>query len=267
MLSGHERGGALPQSMSAGSPIALSGVLVRRPIADAQRGHRVPDSERNAAHFHRDVFDRELLAVKEGVVRMGALVAGSIDAAVAALAAQDVAAARAVIASDKAINDAQAELTTLTITTIATQAPVARDLMFLIALTHVTYELERIGDHAVGVARETLRLGQTASAGGSSLVRMGELASSLLHGVLRSLVDLDMEEARIVAAGDDEIDRLYHSYFERALDRMRGDPAWVDAGAHLLFAAKHLERIGDRVTNIAEEVVFLASGVVEDLNP
>lgn len=225
------------------------------------------DSDRFTSHVHREVFDREILAVKEGVVRMGTLVAGAIEAAVASLAAQDLAAARAVIDADKNINEAQAELMTLTITTIATQAPVAHDLSFLIALSHVSYELERIGDHAVGIARQTIKLGRTAPAGGSSLNKMGELAGALLHGILRALVDLDAQEARAVAAGDDEIDRLYHAYFDRALERMRADPTWVEAGAHLLFAAKDMERIGDRVTNIAEEVVFLSTGQTMDLNP
>lgn len=224
-------------------------------------------SDRPVVHARRDTFDRELLAVKEGIVRMGERVTAAIDAAVAALNAQDVAAAREVIAADRAINDAQAELTSLIITTIATQSPVARDLRFLMALTHVSYELERIGDHAAGVARQVAKVGPGAAVGAASLARMGELDGSLLHGVLRALVDLDHEEARRVAAGDDEIDRLYHAYFDRALDRMRADPTWVDRGAHFLFAAKNLERIGDRVTNIAEEVVFLATGEIEDLNP
>ena len=236
-------------------------------LARAYRGSWVQDRDRSAARGHRDVFDRELLAVKEGIVRMGEDVAAAIDAAVAALVAQDVAAARELIAADGAINDAQVELTSLIITTIATQAPVARDLRFLMALAHVSYELERIGDHAAGVARQVTRVGPAATIGTASLARMGELASGLLHGVLRALVDLDQEEARRVASGDDEIDRLYHAYFDRSLERMRSDPSWVDVGAHFLFAAKDLERIGDRVTNIAEEVVFLATGEIEDLNP
>jgi phosphate transport system protein len=227
----------------------------------------VPDTDRPAAKGHRDVFDRELLAVKEGIVRLGESVAAAIDSAVAALVAQDVVAAREIIAADGAINAAQVELTSLIVTTIATQAPVARDLRFLMALAHVSYELERIGDHAAGVARQVTRVGPGATIGTASLARMGELTSSLLHGVLRALVDLDQEEARRVASGDDEIDRLYHAYFERSLERMRSDPGWVDVGAAFLFAAKDLERIGDRVTNIAEEVVFLATGEIEDLNP
>jgi phosphate transport system protein len=236
-------------------------------LARAVWGSRVQDQDHSAARGRREVFDRELREVKEAIVRMGERVAEAIDAAVAALTASDVAAARAVIAADGAINDAQADLNSLIITTIATQSPVARDLRFLIALAHVSYELERIGDHAAGLAKRVTRLGPGTTVGVDSLAKMGELASDLLHGVLRALVDLDQEEARRVACGDDEIDRLYHAYFDRALARMRADPSWVDKGAHLLFAAKDLERIGDRVTNIAEEVVFLATGEVEDLNP
>jgi phosphate transport system protein len=238
-----------------------------RKLAQPVHGLSVQDSDRFVAHGHRDVFDREMLGVRAGVVRMGELVATAIDAAVGALARRDVDAAAAVVAGDGAINDAQEELTSLIVTTIATQAPVAGDLRFVLSLAHVTYELERIGDHAAGVAEQVAKVSTARNVGGTSLDRMGELASSILHGVLRALVDLDVEAARRVAAQDDEIDRLYHAYFERALERMRVEPEWVDVGAHLLFAAKDLERIGDRVTNIAEEVVFLATGEMEDLNP
>lgn len=249
------------EGVRAPSPFAIS------TLARANRGSRLQDNDLSVAHGHREVFDRELLAVKEGIVRMGERVTAAIDAAVAALASHDVAAARAVIAADGAIDEAQAELTALIITTIATQSPVARDLRFLIALAHVSYEVERIGDHAAGVARQVTKVGSGAILGAASLTTMGELGSSLLHGVLRALVDLDQDEARRIASGDDEIDRLYHAYFARALERMRADPSWVDKGAHLLFAAKDLERIGDRVTNIAEEIVFLTTGEIEDLNP
>jgi phosphate transport system protein len=226
----------------------------------------VQDSDRYVAHGHRDVFDRELLQVREGVVRMGELVAVAIDRAVDAMARRDQVLAAAIVADDQAINAAQAELAALVITTIATQAPVAGDLRFVLSLSHITYELERIGDHAAGVAKQVPKVGIAHGAGSTNLDRMGELASGILHGVLRALVDLDVDEARRVAAQDDEIDKLYHAYFERSLERMRVEPDWVDVGAHLLFAAKDLERIGDRVTNIAEEVVFLATGEVEDLN-
>jgi phosphate transport system protein len=239
-------------------------------LAQAQTadGYCVPDTERFVAHGHRGVFDKEMLGVRESIIRMGGLAADAIDAAVGALATQDVKAAAAVVAADETINCAQTDLTSMIVTIIATQAPVAGDLRFILSLAHVAYELERIGDHAAGVAKQVAKLGATPpGAGRAGLDRMGELASSTLHGVLLALIELDAAEARRVASQDDEIDRLYHAFFERSLDRMRVEPGWVDDGAHLLFAAKDLERIGDRVTNIAEEVVFLATGEVEDLNP
>jgi phosphate transport system protein len=227
----------------------------------------VEDVESFSPHQHREVFDHELLAVKEGVVRMGSAVADAIDAAVASLQGHDAAAARALIDADEKINQAQLELMDLIITTIATQSPVARDLRMLIALGHASYELERIGDHAAGVARHAIKIGEADTMGGGTLVQMGHLVSGLLQSILRALADLDQRTARTVASRDDEVDRLYHAYFANVLERMRADPSLVDTGTQLLFAAKDLERIGDRITNIAEEVVFLATGEVEDLNP
>ena len=237
-----------------------------RSLRQAEAGPNVQDSERFVAHGHREIYDREMLGVREGVVRMGELVVVAIDGAVGALDRHDSAAAATVAAGDRAINAAQADLTSLIITTIATQAPVAGDLQFVLSLSHITYELERIGDHAAGVARQVPKVGIARKPGRASLDRMGQIASSMLHGVLRALVDLDVAAARQAAAQDDEIDTLYHAYFEQSLDRMRKEPDWVEVGAHLLFVAKHIERIGDRVTNIAEEVVFLATGEIEDLN-
>jgi phosphate transport system protein len=240
-------------------------------LLEAGQRSGVRDSNRFLAHGHRNVFDRELQQVRADVVRMGELVGTAIDGAVDAFARQDLQAAARVVANDGKIDIAQSDLVSLIATTIATQAPVAGDLRFLVSLSHVTYELERIGDHAAGVARQVARLVDCridiGSGSAAALDRMGELTSGILHGVLLALVDLDAEAARTVAAQDDEIDRLYHAYFERTLARMRSEPGWVEAGAHLLFAAKDFERIGDRVTNIAEEVVFLSTGAIEDLNP
>jgi phosphate transport system protein len=176
--------------------------------------------------------------------------------------------ALAVIVGDARINEAQRHVTTLIAKTIATQQPVARDLRFLLSLDHVAYELERIGDHASSVAKQARKLAADPPlAQYVRLPRMGELAAQLVHGILRALVDIDEQVARDVAAGDDEIDRLYHLTFDEVLDLMRADPANVERAARILLAAHYIERIGDRVTNIAEDVVYLASGEVEDLNP
>jgi phosphate transport system protein len=92
------------------------------------------------------------------------------------------------------------------------------------------------------------------------LAEMGRIVAQMVRDVLRALVDVDDEQARAVAVRDDEVDRLYHATFAEMLAAMRADPANVDRGTRVLFAAHYLERIGDRATNIAEDVVFLASG-------
>lgn len=219
-------------------------------------------------HPPRESLDRELREVKENVLRMGMLVEEQIRAAIKSLIDHDAEAALAVVAGDGRINEAQRHASTLIARTIATQGPVARDLRFLLSLDHVTYELERIGDHAASVAKQARKLApEPALKHYIDLPTMGDLAATLVHGILRALVDIDQVEARAVAARDDEIDDLYHKTFAEVVDLMRADPDNVERGTRILFAAHYIERIGDRVTNIAEDVVFLASGEVEDLNP
>ncbi len=219
-------------------------------------------------HPARDTLDRELREVKDSVLRMGMLVEDQIVAAIAALVTHDADAAMAVIAGDVRINEAQRHASTQIAQTIATQGPVARDLRFLLSLDHVTYELERIGDHAASVAKQARKLApEPALKHHVDLPAMGELAAAMVHGILRALVDINEAEARVVAAGDDEIDTLYHKTFADVVELMRASPDNVERGTRILFAAHYIERIGDRVTNIAEDVVFLASGEVEDLNP
>jgi len=147
-------------------------------------------------------------------------------------------------------------------------SPAGDDPRYLLALDHVTYELERMGDHAASVAKQARKLAPEPPVKDYvDLPQMGRLAAEEVRGVLRALVDLDVDLARRVAAGDNEIDALYHQIFSEVLELMRQDPVNVDRGTRILFAAKNLERIGDRVTNIAEDVVFLATGDIEDLNP
>lgn len=219
-------------------------------------------------HPARESLDRALREIKDNVLRMGSLVEEAIRAALRALVEHDAEAALAVIKGDARINEMQRAVSTLITTTIATQGPVARDLRFLLTIDHVSYELERMGDHAGSVAKQVRKLAPLPPLKQYvDLPEMAELAAQLVHGILRALVDVDQDEARRVASGDDQIDELYHRTFDEVLDLMRADPDNVDRGARLLFAAHYLERIGDRVTNIAEDVVFLATGEIEDLNP
>jgi phosphate transport system protein len=224
-------------------------------------------SEAHLIHV-RGSLDAEMRDVKDGVLRMGSYVEEQILAALEALVHRDAELAQKVIISDGRINEVQRAVTALVAMTIATQAPVARDLRFLLALDRVTYELERMGDHAGSVAKQARKLaGVTSMVTYDELTPMATLAARQVRDVVMALVDIDQDRAREVAARDDDIDNLYHKVFEDVLEEMRTDPAKVDPGTRILFAAHYLERIGDRVTNIAEDVVFLATGEVEDLNP
>ena len=216
----------------------------------------------------REGLDREEREIKDNVLRMGSLVADQILAALRALEAHDTEAATAVIIGDARLNEVQRTVSTLIARTIATQQPVARDLRFLLTLDHVSYELERMGDHASSVAKQARKLApEPPLQQYVHLPEMGALCASQVRDVLRALVDVDEKRAREVAAIDDDIDRLYHAIFDEVLELMRAHPDNVDRGTRILFAAHYLERIGDRVTNIAEDVVFLATGEIEDLNP
>jgi phosphate transport system protein len=263
-MSAHEGEESTMQSLeeAAGTPAVEPAAAGSGAVAEAQA-----EAERHSTHI-RESLDAEMRDVKEGVLRMGSLVEEQILAAHDAIMNRDAVLAAAVIASDGRINEVQKDVTGVVALTIATQAPVARDLRFLLALDRVTYELERIGDHAGSVAKQARKLaGVTSMVTYDELTPMATLAAQQVRDVVLALIDIDENKAREVASRDDEIDRLYHQVFDDVLAEMRTDPAKVDPGTRILFAAHYLERIGDRVTNIAEDVVFLATGEVEDLNP
>lgn len=227
-----------------------------------------PRRDGGAPLARRDALDLQEGEIKDAVLRMGALVEEAIRRAARSLVDHDAELALDVIKADTRINDAQRAVSRLISVAIATQNPVARDLRYLMTLDHVTYELERIGDHASSVAKQVRRLApEPPLADYVQLPAMAEQAAVLVHGVLRALVDVDPIAAREVAALDDEIDRLYHATFDEVVELMRQDPANVERGTRIIIASHYLERIGDRSTNIAEDIVYLVTGDVEDLNP
>jgi phosphate transport system protein len=259
----------VPESavIESGTPESAEDLMVRQVDEIVGRAARRMGTVLPAQHS-REGLDREEREIKDNVLRMGSLVADQILAALAALEAHDTSAATAVIIGDGRLNEVQRTISTLIARTIATQQPVARDLRFLLTLDHVSYELERMGDHAASVAKQARKLAPHPPLRQNvHLPEMGQLCAQQVREVLRALIDVDEVRARAAAAVDDEIDRLYHAIFDEVLELMRGNGENVDRGTRILFAAHYLERIGDRVTNIAEDVVFLATGDIEDLNP
>lgn len=215
----------------------------------------------------RGALDRDERQVKDAILRMASLVESQIRHSMRALVERDPTLAMEVIETDARVNEAQRTVTDGVAMTIATQSPVARDLRFLLALNHVASELERIGDHASSVAKQVRRLADEPPIPGLVKVgRMGSVAADLVRGILDALIDVDEAKARAVAQRDDEIDHLYREVFTGTVEAMQADPAAVERGTRVILAAHWIERIGDRVTNIAEDVVYLASGRVEDLN-
>jgi phosphate transport system protein len=215
----------------------------------------------------RGALDRDERQVKDAILRMASLVETQIRLAMRCLVERDSLLAGEVIENDAGVNEAQRTVTDRVAMTIATQSPVARDLRFLLALNHVASELERIGDHATSVAKQVRRLADEPPISGLTRVgRMGTIAADLVRGILDALIDIDEVKARSVAARDDEIDHLYREVFTETISAMQADRSAVERGTRVILAAHWIERIGDRVTNIAEDVVYLASGQVEDLN-
>lgn len=213
---------------------------------------------------HMEARERE---IKDGILRMGSMVAERVLAAIEALEDHDAEAALAVITGDSEINAEQQRISGLISQTIIREQPVARDLRFLMALDHAAYDLERMGDHASSVAKQARKLAPLPPLKDYlGLPDMGRRVAQQVRDILAVVVDVDEARAREVAQLDDEIDDMYHRIFDETLDLMRADPANVDPGARILFAAHYLERTGDRVTDIAEDIVYLATGAVEDLN-
>src|ERR1700690_2178695 len=225
----------------------------------------IPEPMRSVS---RAPLDHEERLIKETLLRMASLIEERIRLTVDALETHDAALALSVIEGDVEINAMQAEALDHIVRAIATQAPVARDLRYLLTLDHIAYELERIGDSIANVAKRVRDVAPYPPlAEYVGIPEMGRLASRILADVGRALVDSDAGAARAVASQDDAIDAHYHRAVDELIRQGQADPANVERAARLLIAAHYMERIGDRVTNIAEDVVFLATGEHEDLNP
>jgi len=219
----------------------------------------------------RTQFELELENVQATASRMGALVEDAIRNAVQALLNRDREQATAVIEGDEKINELHLQLREEVFTVIATQAPVARDLRLLLGLQYIGAELERMGDYATRIAKRSRKLTAEPPPADSEatlveLGRMGELVEKQVHDILTAFIAVDAKLAEEVANRDDAIDRLYRKVFAEQLSALQSDPDHVMPIQHLLNVAHTLERIGDRVTNVAEDIVFLDSGQVVELD-
>ena len=214
----------------------------------------------------REQYAHQLIDLRSSVVAMASMVGKAVDIAVVALAQRDVALAQQVIADDRAINEHRWQTEEQALLLIATQAPMARDLRTIAAAIHIVTDLERMADHAAGIAKITLQTAdQPPLKPLIDIPRMSEIARAMLHDAITAYIEDDQAAARAIVAQDDVVDALYEQIYRELLTFMLADPTTIDQATHLLWAAHNLERIADRVTNICERVVFAVTGRLEEL--
>jgi len=219
------------------------------------------------AHHYRSTFDQHYAQIRDDLIRMGHMVDNAIDRSIQALKARDQLLARQIIAEDLVINALRSTIEEECLVLIATQQPTASDLRAVVTAMFLTNEMERIADHANGIAKTVLRMGDEPLVKPLiDIPRMAELARDMLRQSLDAFLARDIQAAHTIAARDNEIDRLYRSIFEELLAIMAHDPKMITRATYLLWCGHNLERIGDRVTNIAERIVFMTTGAREDLN-
>jgi phosphate transport system protein len=191
----------------------------------------------------------------------------AIERSLIALQKQDHMLARQIIADDAIINDLRFTVEEECLALIATQQPAASDLRSVITAMNLVNDMERMADHAAGIAKTVLRMGDEPLI--KPLVdipKMANFAQSMLKRGLEAFLAHDAEAARAIALEDDEIDHLYKAVFNELLQIMLQDPQTITRATYLLWCAHNLERIGDRVTNIAERVIFMTTGTMKELN-
>ena len=214
----------------------------------------------------RELYGQELKDLRSSVVAMASMVDKAINNAVAALVQRDVSIAQQVVAEDRAINEHRWRTEEQALLVIATQAPMASDLRMIAAVIHIVTDLERMADHAAGIAKIALQTAdQPPLKPLIDIPRMSEIARTMLHDAITAFIEDDEAAARAIVARDDEVDALYEQIYRELLTFMLADPTTIDQATHLLWAAHNLERIADRVTNICERVVFAATGQLEEL--
>jgi len=215
----------------------------------------------------RNVLDRHLAEIQEEMLVMADMVETAIQRSLEALKGRDVELARQVIADDVKINQKRYDDEERCLELIATQQPLASDLRTIVAVLHMIVDLERMGDHAEGIAKIAVLLADEPPLKPYvDLPRMADIASEMLRESLEAFKHRDAARARAIIDRDDEVDVLYDQVYRELLTYMIGDPRTIERATHLIWVAHNLERIADRVTNICERVVFLVTGKIEELN-
>ncbi|HYF64627.1 MAG TPA: phosphate signaling complex protein PhoU [Herpetosiphonaceae bacterium] len=225
---------------------------------------------------HRTIFDRQLTELHQETCGLLRQIESGLLAALAALGRGEDVDLDALIEGDQQINEQAQRLRATALRLIATQQPLACDLRALSVILRLLPDVERMGDHVASLAKIQRRLNRCADClpldelpgdAAATIGLMGHTVAAMLNGGISAFAARDAEMARRVAAMDYEADELYGQFFQDSLTVIRAMPVATNQAVHLLRLVHHLERIGDLITNVAEQVVFLTSGMAINLNP
>ena len=214
----------------------------------------------------REQYAHQIKDLRSSVVAMASMVDKAVNSAVVALVQRDVSLAQQVVTEDRAINQHRWQTEEQALLMIATQAPMAKDLRTIAAAIHIVTDLERMADHAAGIAKIAIQTADQAPLKPLiDIPRMSELARAMLHDAITAYIEDDQAAARAIVDRDDAVDGLYDQIYRELLTFMLADPTTIDQATQLLWVSHDLERFADRVTNICERVVFAVTGHLEEL--
>lgn len=209
----------------------------------------------------RKTFENEIQQLKDEILVLGSMVEQATLDAVEAMKKRDIPWSERIAADDKKINQKRFELENQVMVLIATQQPMARDLRVIASILEVISELERMGDYAKGIAVINIRMGnQPLLKPLVDIPRMAQKAADMLQNALTAFVNEDAQSARCIPADDDEVDNLYNQIYRELMTFIVSDPRNIERANWLLWVAHNIERFADRVTNICERTVFVATG-------
>ncbi len=215
----------------------------------------------------RTAFDQQLTDIQQDMLLLATMVEAAIERGVDALKNRDVDLAKRVITDDARINERRYEIEETCLELMATQQPLASDLRTIVSVLYIIVDLERMADHAEGIAKVALMLGdQPPLKPYIDIPRMSEIAIRMLMSSLDAFKERDAAKARSICGEDDEVDALYDKLYRELVEIVIKDPSTIERATHLTWVAHNLERIADRVTNICERVVYLVEGKIQELN-
>jgi phosphate transport system protein len=214
----------------------------------------------------RTAFHKKLKEIQDDILALGSMVSKATLRSIEALKNRDLELAQRVVADDKKVNRKRFDIEEKCVELIATQQPMASDLRVIVAVLNIITELERVGDHAEGIAKIAIMIGDEPPLKPLiDIPRMAEQTVEMLRRSLDAFINHDAEAARKISAEDDTVDQLYDQVFRELLTFMAEDPKTITRATRLIWVAHNLERSADRVTNICERVVFVVTGKMEEI--